>query len=158
MESLKAFHTLLWAGLSSPDFADTVLRATVGTFSAISGGNKLFVASRHRALCATLARLGIPRCGGVMEWWVPGWTFVAGLMLAAGLLTAFSAGVLFIIYGVAFACEARHKVEAYRPINHCDRVADYLYLPETLYMVMLVAVMLAGPSRYSLDFLLWGAA
>lgn len=150
----QAFLALLTEGLSSSDTADLVLRSTVGVFSAISGGNKLFVASRHAALCDTLSRLRIP-CVGFMQWWVPGWAFVGGIMLTLGLLTTFAASALLVIYLVAFGCEAYSKVESYKPINGCDRVADYLYLPEALYIAMLVAVILGGGGAYSLDRVLF---
>lgn len=154
---MDAFLMMLRDGLARPDFADAILRMTVGVFTAISGGNKLFVASRHASYCETLTRLGIP-CVWFMRWWVAGWAFVGGIMLTLGLFTTFAAGVLLIIYLVAFWCEAHRKVEAYKPINGCDRIADYLYLPETLYIAMLVVVILGGGGAYSLDRLLWGAA
>jgi putative oxidoreductase len=151
---LNAITALLREGFSSPDAAALVLRGSVGAFSAISGGNKLFVPARHAAFCATLQRLGIPNCGGVMPWWVCGWTFVGGVLLTLGVFSTFAAAVLLAVYLVAFGCEAYRKVQEFRPINCPDRVADYLYLPETLYIVLLVASMLLGPGKYALDTLL----
>lgn len=157
MHELAALSALLREGFSSPDLGAAILRGSVGVFSAISGANKLFVPKRHAALCDTLQRLGIPACGGIMPWWVAGWTFTAGVMLTLGLFSTFAAGVLLIVYLVAFMCEAYRKVESYKPINCPDRIADYLYLPETLYIVMLVVVMVGGAGAFSLDRLLWGA-
>lgn len=136
------------------DVALAVARISVGVFFAISGGNKLFVASRHASLRANLTKNGIPAVP-FMEWWVPFWEFVSGAMLAVGLLSAFSAGVLAIICVVAICCESSRRVEAFKPINRADRVADYLYLQEVLYLVLLVVTMIAGTGRYSLDHVLF---
>lgn len=125
-------------------------------FFAISGGNKAFVPERHASLRRNLAKNRIP-CVQGMVWWVAGWELVAGIMLALGLFSAFAAAVLLIICLVACGCEAAAKVEAYKPINGWDRIADYLYLPEVLYTVLLVAAMVHGTGAFSLDRLLWGA-
>jgi putative oxidoreductase len=151
-----AFVALLRQGLNSPDLSDLLIRGSIGTFFAISGGNKLFVPTRHASLRRSLAVNNIP-CVEPMAWWVAGWEFLAGAMLAVGLLSAFSAGVLLIICLVACWCEAHQKVESYKPINGFDRVADYLYLPEVLYIVLLTAAILHGTGAFSLDRLLWGA-
>lgn len=152
---LHGLLALMREGLSFPDLADLTIRASVGVFFAISGGNKLFVPERHASLRRSLAKNHIP-CVQGMVWWVAGWEFLAGLMLALGLFTAFAAGVLLIICLVACSCEAYEKVESYKPINGYDRIADYLYLPEVLYTVLLVAAIVHGTGAFSLDRLLWG--
>lgn len=136
------------------DAALAVGRVSVGVFFAISGANKLFVPQRHAAIRANLAHNGIPAVS-FMEWWVPGWEFASGVLLAAGLLSAFNAGVLAIICIVACCCEAKRRVEAFGPINTPDRVADYLYLQEVLYLVLLAVTVFAGAGRFSLDHLLF---
>lgn len=136
------------------DVALALARTSVGVFFAISGGNKLFVAARHASLVGNLTKNGLPR-PQYLAWWVASWEFVSGLMLAVGLLSAFSAGVLAIICLVACYCEANRRVEAFKPINGFDRVADYLYLQEVLYLTLLGVTMIAGTGRYSLDFLLF---
>lgn len=136
------------------DVALAVARTSVGVFFAISGANKLLVTERHESLRANLRKNGIPVVP-FMEWWVPFWELMAGVMLAVGLLSAFSAGVLAIICIVALCCEGPRRVAAYSPINAPDKVADYLYLQEVLYLVLLAVTMIAGTGRYSLDYLLF---
>lgn len=148
--------SLATQGLNSPDVALAIVRVSVGGFFAISGYNKLFVPERHEALCDNLNKNHIP-CMALMQWWVPGWEFAGGLMLAAGLVSAFAAAVLAFICVVAIVCEARDKVKAYHPINRGDAVADYLYLPEVLYLILLGVTLLAGHGRYSIDAFLIGA-
>ena len=41
--------------------------------------------------------------------------------------------------------------EDYAPINNVDRAADYLYLPECIYLVVLVSLAVTGGGAYSLD-------
>lgn len=141
-------------GFSAHDVALAFIRTGVGVFFAISGYNKLFHKERHAALRANLVKNKIPHVH-IMEWWVPFWEFASGLMLAIGLLSAFNAGVLIIICVVACCCEAPKKVAAYKPINRSDAIADYLYLPEVLYIFMLAVNVLAGTGRYSVDALIW---
>lgn len=140
-------------GFAVKDLALAIVRVTIGSFFMISGYNKLFVPARHEALTENLRKNRIP-CLPLMQWWVPGWEFIAGAMLVIGMMSAFAATVLIIVCAVACYCEAREKVERYKPINFGDRIADYLYLPEVLYIVLLSVTVLAGTGRYSLDYYL----
>lgn len=141
-------------GFDAKDAALAIVRVAIGVFFAISGFNKLFNQHRHASLRANLQKNNIP-CLAVMEWWVPGWELVAGAMLTVGFMSAFAASVLIVICLVACYCEAREKVERFAPINTGDRVADYLYLPEVLYVVMLSVTILAGTGVYSIDYYLF---
>lgn len=151
---LQSIFTLFQTGLSSPDSALLVARISVGVFFAISGFNKLFNPGRHKSLTANLTKNGIPYIP-VMQWFVPFWEFVSGLFLAIGLFTVFHALVLMIICVVAACCEARKRVAAYSPINAGDVVADYLYLQEILYMVLLSVNILAGGGKFSFDHIVF---
>lgn len=146
--------TMAAHGLGLHDLALAFVRGCVGVFFAISGFHKLFVPARHQSLVNNLTKNKIPALK-FMQWWVPGWEFAAGVMLAIGLFTAFSAGVLAIICMVACLCEAREKVAKYNPINWADTIDDYLYLPEVLYLVMLAVSVMAGTGKYSVDAFLF---
>jgi putative oxidoreductase len=139
-------------GLNQADVASTLLRVSMGTFFAISGYNKLTNAGRHAGLVATLEADHVPDVK-LMQWWVPGWELVAGSLLALGLFSAFAAAVLFILIGVACVAEGPKRVEEWKPINQGDRVADWLYLQEVLYALILASTALAGPGPFSLDHL-----
>lgn len=128
-------------GFQQADAARIVLQAGTGTFFALSGVNKLTNAGRHATLVAELQRDNVP-CVSFMQWWVPGWELVAGGMLALNVFHAFAAGVLLILMAVALFCTAKRTVASYAPINAADTVDDYLYLPETLYALMLIAIIL----------------
>lgn len=141
-------------GFNFHDIGQTLLRVAIGVFFACSGFNKLFHPERHQSLKSNLIKNRI-WCVPVMVWWVAAWEFASGIMLALGLFSAFNAAVLLIVCIVAFKCEAKHRVAAFKPINKADVMACYLYLQETLYVLILVACILGGMSAYSLDALIW---
>lgn len=138
-----------------PDFALLIIRLTVGVFFAISGFHKLFNSERHSKLFRTLVndRIPFPQFN---VWWVPAWEFVAGVLLATGLVTVFAAGVLMVICLVACHAEAGEKIKKWEPhINCADKLDCYLYLPEVLYVMMLLAILASGPGMYSIDWLVF---
>jgi putative oxidoreductase len=116
-----------------------VVQLSMGAFFACSGWNKLTNKARHAAIVDTFKRDHVPAVA-FNQWWVPGWELVGGAMLAAGVLPAFAAGVLFIICAVATLCEGAKRVAEYQPINEADRVADWLYLPEVIYCIALASL------------------
>lgn len=144
-------------GLGAHDLALALTRIGVGTFFTISGYHKLVNTERHQRLFRTLVADKVP-FPTFNQWWVPCWELIAGLWLAIGFVTAFSAGVLIIICLVATACEACAKVESYNPIDWADRLDDWLYLPEVLYVFLLAVNMLAGGGAYSIDAVLFPRA
>lgn len=117
--------------------AEAALRIGTGVFFACSGYNKLRNPARHAALVETLKSDRVPVVG-VMQWWVPAWEFTGGILLASGFATPFAAFVLLCIMAVALLCEGKKRVAQYAPINAADRVCDWLYLPETVYALVLL--------------------
>lgn len=136
-------HTLSQVGIAIP-------RIAVGVFFAISGYHKIFNKARHERLLHTLVEDHVP-APKIQQWWVPFWELASGGWLAVGMNTQFNAAVLIIICAVACWAEARAKVAKYGPIDLADVVDDYLYLPEVLYLVMLISVIFTGGGDYSLD-------
>ena len=146
---------LLFNGLGWTDIALTLNRVAVGTFFMLSGYHKLFNAPRHRTFVDELKALGIPAVG-INQWWVPTVEFTAGSALVIGILAPLAAfGLLFLIL-VAIATTGRQRIKLYKPIDEGDRIDDWLYLPETLYAVMLIIVVSAGAGPYSLDAVIMG--
>lgn len=142
-------------GVVPIDVPLTAARLATGLFFAISGYNKVFNEGRHAKLTRTLIDDHIPWIG-LMQWWVPVWELFAGVMLMAGLFTPISAFVLSVICIVACCCESKEKVEAYNPINTADRIDDWLYLPEILYLCILSLSLFGGGGEYSLDNYFFG--
>jgi uncharacterized membrane protein YphA (DoxX/SURF4 family) len=141
---------ILFNGVGYTDIALTLNRVVVGMFFVLSGYHKLFNAERHRVFADELRSLHV-HAVAINQWWVPLVEFSAGGAVVIGLVTPLAAlGLLFIIL-VASATTGRERIKAYKPIDRADRIDDWLYLPETLYVVMLIVVISTGAGPYSLD-------
>lgn len=141
-------------GLGGHDFAIATLRVAVGSFFACSGANKLRNKQRHAALVDTLQKDHVPYVA-FNQWWVPANELVGGIAVMLGIAPAAFAAVLLVICVVACRAEGKQRVEAYRPINVADRWADWCYLPEVLYAVMLVVIIACGGGAFSLGNVLF---
>jgi putative oxidoreductase len=155
---LDLFRFCLHSGLGRPDMALLVMRATVGSFFAISGLHKLFVPEYHKSIADTMVALHIP-FPRFNAWWVPGVEFFGGAALMLGLLTVPAALGLFVICIVACTTDGPRRVREMeagtRGLHDASEVLDdILYLPEVLYGVILLTFVLAGGGRYSLDHML----
>jgi uncharacterized membrane protein YphA (DoxX/SURF4 family) len=144
---------LLFVGVGWTDLAITLNRIAVGAFFMLSGYHKLFNPDRHRAITEELRALGV-HAVGFNQWWVPFVEFTAGAAVLIGLLAPLAALGLLVIILVAIATSGRQRIRLYKPIDESDRIDDWLYLPETLYAVMLILVISAGAGPYSIDALI----
>jgi uncharacterized membrane protein YphA (DoxX/SURF4 family) len=141
---------LLFAGVGSIGFAIALNRIAVGAFFLFSGYHKLFNAERRQTFLDELKGLGVPAIR-FNRWWVPLVEFTAGASVLVGFLAPLAALGLLVIILVAIRRSGRERIQIYKPIDKMDRIDDWLYLPETLYAVMLTIVILAGAGPYSLD-------
>jgi putative oxidoreductase len=144
---------ILFNGVGWADIALSLNRIAVGAFFMLSGYHKLFNAERHRTVVDELKALGVPAVG-FNQWWVPLVEFTAGGGVLIGLLAPLAALGLLVIILVAMATSGRQRLKLYKPIDEADRIDDWLYLPETLYAVMLIIVVSGGAGPYSLDALI----
>lgn len=136
--------SLLHTGLGAADAALTINRLALGTFFSISGYHKLFNQQRHSAIAAEMKRLGIP-LPNFNCWFVPAVEFAGGLALLSGVLAPFAACGLFIICLVATCTDGISRIPTMQPIDAADYLDDLLYLPEVLYLIGLLIVIVAGP-------------
>ncbi len=130
---------ILINGIGWTDIALTLNRIAVGTFFMLSGYHKLFNAERHRALADELKALGI-HAVGFNQWWVPTIEFAGGAAVVIGLLAPLAALGLLVVTLVAIATTGPQRINLSRPIDRADRIDDWLYVPETLYVFMLVLI------------------
>lgn len=128
----------------------TAVRVLIGVFFCISGGTKLFVPDRFSTMEQTLAQSHIPfpHANAIFVSLVE---FACGAGLAVGLLTPLCAVVLVVDMIVAIATNRIHSIQATGVLAWLD---DFLYLPEVLYVMILVWLIFSGPGRYSLDGLI----
>lgn len=142
------FDFMLGFGLT--DVALNINREILGVFFAISGYHKLFNSTRHASITSTLVADGVP-CIPWMQWFVPAVEFAGGLALMIGLLSLPAALGCAIICLVATCVDGLKRIVTWQPLDFADKVDDVLYLPEVLYVAMLLIVILAGPGSFSLD-------
>lgn len=128
----------------------TSARILTGIFFCISGGTKLLVPARFSVMERTLAesRIPLPHASALLVSFVE---FACGAGLAVGLLTPLCALSLAIDMVVAIATNRIHSIGANSLLAWLD---DFLYLPEVLYVLILVWLVFSGPGRYSLDSLI----
>jgi putative oxidoreductase len=123
-------------------------RVSLGLFFAISGGNKLFVAENHAGLVETLVEAQIP---------FPEFTSVflasvelfGGSLLIVGLLSTFSAIALTIAMIVAILTVEIHTIPS--GLSFLDWLDYFFYLPQVMYVVIFLWLMVSGPGPVSLD-------
>jgi len=128
----------------------TAVRVLIGIFFCISGGTKLLVPARFSMMEQTLAQSHIP-FPHANALFVSLAEFASGAGLVVGLLTPLCALVLVVDMIVAVATNRIHSIQATGVLAWLD---DFLYLPEVLYVMILVWLIFSGPGRFSLDGLI----
>ena len=127
-----------------------IARLSVGILFALSGGGKLFVPSRREEMLRTLRHAGIP-APEMNVVFVSSVEFVCGTLLTIGLLTPLCCVMLSGVMAVALATAVLPRIKARSVAGWLGSV---LYLPEVLYVVILVWLFLSGPGWFSVDNLL----
>jgi len=151
MHLIQSVLTTLRAGEWIPV---TAARVLIGVFFCISGGTKLFVPAQFRVLEQTIIESHIP-FPHANALFVATVEFACGIGLAVGLLTPLCAAMLAVDMIVAIATNRIHSIQASGVLAWLD---EFLYLPEVLYILILVWLVFSGPGRYSLDGLIaWRA-
>jgi putative oxidoreductase len=125
----------------------TAARILIGIFFCISGGTKFFVPAQFRVLEQTLiqSHIPFPHANALFVSMVE---FACGAGLAVGLMTPLCAAMLAGDMIVAIATNRIHSIQASGVLAWLD---DFLYLPEVLYILILVWLIFSGPGRYSID-------
>ncbi|HEY0802021.1 MAG TPA: DoxX family protein, partial [Steroidobacteraceae bacterium] len=141
---------MLFKGVGWTDIALLLNRVAVGAFFMFSGYHKLFDPQRHQVFVEELKSLQV-HVVRFNQWWVPSVEFTAGAAVLFGILAPLAALGLIVIIVVAVATSGRQRIKSEMPIDRADRIDDWLYLPETLYVFMLLLVVSAGAGPYSID-------
>jgi putative oxidoreductase len=125
-------------------------RVVVGCAFLLSGGGKLFVKQRREEMRETLRAAGVP-FPEFNVFFVPTVEFVCGLLLILGAATPFACVLLGIVMIAAIVTTTARTIKASSPLGW---LSDFLYLPEVLYLVILVWLFFSGPGSFSVDDLL----
>ena len=129
-------------------FVVLLARISLGVFFAISGGNKLFVASQYKIMYETIAGAGLP-FPQVMTYFVSSVEFVCGCLLIIGLLSTLCCIAFIIDMIVAIATVQLATIA--KGLSFIDWLDDFLYLPEVMYIIIFLWLISSGPGRLSID-------
>jgi len=127
-----------------------IARIAVGLLFFLSGRGKLFIRERREQMRETLVAAGLP-FASINAIFVSTVEFVFGFLLLLGTLTPIACVMLGGVMMVAIATSAIKNINA-PPI--LGWLAEFLYLPEVLYLVILFWLFLSGPGWPSVDHLL----
>ena len=134
-------------------YAILLVRVSLGLFFAISGANKLFVAGGTKPVYETLVKAKVP-FPHLMAYFVSGVEFVGGSLVTVGFFSSPACVVLLIDMIVAVLASALSTMpKGLSPLNW---LADFLYLPEVLYVLFFIWLICAGPGKFSVDYWLAG--
>ena len=124
-------------------------RIAVGTLLFLSGRAKFFVRERCEEMQQTLvkAHVPFPKFNAVFVSTVE---FVCGLLLVLGAVMPLASALLAVLMIVAIATIAIRNVKGTSAV---EWLAAFLYLPEVLYLVILIWLFFSGPGWLSVDHL-----
>src|SRR6266550_6187150 len=137
----------IFTGIGGADLAMTANRIAVGAFFCVTGGFKLIKPSWRVGLAKTLRDAHVPFVK-FNTWWVPSVEFAAGGACIIGLLAPLAAAGLLTIMLVALYSDGGRKVHDLDPESPLETADDWLYIPETLYALMLISIICAGSGPY----------
>ena len=126
-------------------------RTSLGLFFAISGWNKLFVEKNKAGVLEVLHEIGIP-FPEFFAVFLASVEFYGGTLLTLGLLSTFCGIALTIAMVVAIATVEVHTIPA--GLSFLNWLDYFLYLPQVMYVILFVWLMVSGPGPVSLDALL----
>ena len=148
MNPHRLIQSVLLGNRSWEQFAILLARVSLGIFFAISGGNKLLIPSRTHQMYETLAGAGIP-FPHFMTYFVSSVEFISGCLLVIGMLTTLCCVALIIQMIVAITTVQLATIP--NGLSLLDWLDDFLYLPEIMYIVILIWLICSGPGRVSVD-------
>jgi putative oxidoreductase len=140
---VNELHSLEWVGI-------LLARVAVGLLFFLSGRAKLFVPERRAQMRQTLIEAHIP-FPDFNTFLVSIVEFVCGLFLVIGALTPLACALLGWVMIMAIATTAIRNIKASCALGW---LAEFLYLPEVLYLVILIWLFFSGPGWLSIDQLI----
>src|ERR1700677_3748374 len=134
-------------------YAILLVRAPIGLFFAISGGNKLFSAGGTKQVYDTLVKAKVP-FPRQTAYFVGSVEFICGSLLALGFLSSPSCVALLIDMVVAVLTNTLSTVP--KGLSSLNWLDDVLYLPAGLYVLFFIWLICSGPEKFSVDYWLAG--
>src|SRR6516225_5134154 len=125
----------------------TTARVLTGVFFCISGGTKLFVPSQFSELQQTMIQSHIP-FPHASALFVSLVEFACVWRARLGLLTPLCA---LMLMGDMIVAIFTNRIGTIHASGFLAWLDDFLYLPEVLYVLMLLWLLFSGPGQYSVD-------
>lgn len=140
---LNTLHQWEWIGV-------VLARLSVGLLFAVSGGGKLFVPARRQQMRETVHQAGlpVPEASALL---LSSVEFAFGALLIVGFLTPLCC---LMLSGVMVGALSTIIVPGIKANSVIGWLGEFLYLPEVLYLVILVWLLFSGPGWLSVDHLL----
>jgi putative oxidoreductase len=130
-------------------YAILLVRVSLGLFFAISGANKLLAAGSRQTMYETLVEAKVP-FPHLMAYFVPGVEVVGGSMLTVGFLS--SPACLALLVDMLVAILTTKLSAMPKGLSPLNWLADFLYLPEVLYVLLFIMLICFGPGEFSIDY------
>ena len=128
----------------------TAVRVLIGAFFCISGGSKLFLPAHFSEMQQTMIQSHIP-FPHASALFVSLVEFACGGGLALGLLTPLC---VVMLMGNMIVAIFTNRIGSIHASGFLAWLDDFLYLPEVLYVLLLLWLLFSGPGRYSVDGLM----
>lgn len=153
MEWERLARFVLLGSVDLEQYAILLVRVSLGLFFAISGANKLFVASRTHAMYEELVEAGVP-FPHAMTYFVSAVEFGGGCLLAVGLLSSLACAALLVNMLVAILTTKLSAIP--KGLSAFNWLDNFLYFPEVLYVLFFIWLICSGPGKFSVDYWLAG--
>lgn len=150
MDKIKPFFKFFFSKKNVYNLNPLLIsRISIGVFFLITGINKLFTPVFQLAMLDTITNAGFPYPTFTAHFAASGEALL-GLLLALGLLTRFSAAGLMVILAAAmFTVDIPLHIP--KGLDIFTWYSYFLYLPQTLYMLILLNILMVGPGPLSID-------
>ena len=150
MERIKYLAKVMLQGEPRWEWFPVLLaRVSMGLFFAISGWNKLFTVAHWKGLLAGMIATGLP-FPKLMALFLAWFEFVGGSLLTVGFMsTFFSFGLAFAMIVAIVTVEIPFVIPP--GLGPLDWLDWFLYLPQVLYVLIFLWLIIKGPGPYSAD-------
>lgn len=150
MERLKYLVRVMLKGEPRWEWFPALLaRVSMGLFFAISGWNKLFMVSHWKGLLSAMIATGLPypKFMSLVLAWLE---LAGGALLTVGFMsTFFSIALAFAMIVAIVTVEIPYVIPP--GLGPLDWLDWFLYLPQVLYVLIFLWLVIKGPGPYSAD-------
>lgn len=150
MQRIKYLARIVLQGESKWEWFPALLaRLSMGLFFAISGWNKLFTVAHWKGLLAGMIATGLP-FPKLLALFLAWFEFIGGSLLTIGFMsTFFSIGLAFAMIVAIVTVEIPFVIPP--GLGPLDWLDWFLYLPQVMYVLIFLWLIVKGPGPYSVD-------